>query len=106
MFSKNNLFISTVIFFFLFLHIPHIFSQGRSKSIQVSRIESPPKIDGLIEENCWKNIQPVSGFFQFDPFNGERASEETLVWVGRLATAVLLVGSFFYGMMMQEITIL
>jgi hypothetical protein len=32
------------------------------------------------------------------------ASEETLVWVGRLATAVLLVGSFFYGMMMQEIT--
>ncbi len=32
------------------------------------------------------------------------ASEGTLVWVGRLATAVLLVGSFFYGMMMQEIT--
>jgi len=32
------------------------------------------------------------------------ASEETLVWVGRLATAVLLIGSFFYGMMMQEIT--
>jgi hypothetical protein len=32
------------------------------------------------------------------------ASEENLVWVGRLATAVLLIGSFFYGMMMQEIT--
>lgn len=32
------------------------------------------------------------------------ASEETLVWVGRMATAVLLIGSFFYGMMMQEIT--
>jgi len=32
------------------------------------------------------------------------ASEENLVWVGRVATAVLLVGSFFYGMMMQEIT--
>jgi Na+/proline symporter len=32
------------------------------------------------------------------------ASERTLVWVGRLATAVLLVGSFFYGMMMEEIT--
>ena len=32
------------------------------------------------------------------------ASERTLVWVGRAATAVLLVGSFFYGLMMQEIT--
>ncbi|MDH4220078.1 MAG: carbohydrate binding family 9 domain-containing protein [Candidatus Aminicenantes bacterium] len=37
-------------------------------------------MDGNIEENCWKNIQPVSGFFQFDPFNGEKASEETFVW--------------------------
>jgi len=32
------------------------------------------------------------------------ASERTLVWVGRIATAVLLLGSFFYGLMMQEIT--
>jgi len=32
------------------------------------------------------------------------ASERTLVWVGRVTTAVLLVGSFFYGLMMQEIT--
>ncbi|HSW28081.1 MAG TPA: hypothetical protein VLH75_01190 [Longimicrobiales bacterium] len=32
------------------------------------------------------------------------ASEKTLVWMGRLATAVLLVGSFFYGLMMEEIT--
>jgi Na+/proline symporter len=33
-----------------------------------------------------------------------RASERRLVWVGRLATLVLLVGSFFYGLMMEEIT--
>jgi Na+/proline symporter len=32
------------------------------------------------------------------------ASERTLVWVGRAATLVLLLGSFFYGMMMEEIT--
>lgn len=32
------------------------------------------------------------------------ASERTLVWMGRLATAVLLLGSFFYGLMMEEIT--
>jgi Na+/proline symporter len=32
------------------------------------------------------------------------ASEKELVWMGRLATFVLLLGSFFYGLMMEEIT--
>jgi Na+/proline symporter len=32
------------------------------------------------------------------------ASDRRLVWVGRLATLVLLLGSFFYGSMMQSIT--
>jgi SSS family solute:Na+ symporter len=32
------------------------------------------------------------------------ADERRLVWVGRAATIVLLLGSFFYGLMMQEIT--
>jgi hypothetical protein len=40
----------------------------------------------------------------FQRYLNPEASEATLVWVGRLATAVLLVGSFFYGMMMEEIT--
>jgi Na+/proline symporter len=33
-----------------------------------------------------------------------QARERTLVWVGRAATGVLLLGSFFYGLMMEEIT--
>lgn len=33
-----------------------------------------------------------------------KASEKELVWVGRLATFILLIGSFFYGLMMEEIT--
>jgi Na+/proline symporter len=32
------------------------------------------------------------------------ADERTLVWVGRIATFVLLIGSFFYGLMMEQIT--
>ncbi len=32
------------------------------------------------------------------------ATEKQLVWVGRASTFVLLVGSFFYGLMMEEIT--
>jgi hypothetical protein len=64
----------------LSLYLPHILCQNRTKIINLSRIEKPPKIDGHIEDSCWKNIQPVSGFFQYDPINGEKASEETLVW--------------------------
>ncbi|NTU52052.1 MAG: carbohydrate binding family 9 domain-containing protein, partial [Candidatus Aminicenantes bacterium] len=40
----------------------------------------PPKIDGLIDDLCWKAVEPVSGFYQYDPVNGAKASEETLVW--------------------------
>ena len=32
------------------------------------------------------------------------ASEEKLVWVGRIATLILLLASFFYGLMMEDIT--
>jgi Na+/proline symporter len=32
------------------------------------------------------------------------ASEKRLVWVGRVSTFILLIGSYVYGMMMQEIT--
>ena len=59
----------------------HIFSQERTKSAHVVRTQHPPRIDGLIRDACWENVEPVSGFFQFDPVNGIRASEETLVWM-------------------------
>ncbi len=33
-----------------------------------------------------------------------RASEQRLVWIGRIATLILLLGSFLYGLLMKEIT--
>ena len=80
MVHKKSRLMSTGILFVLLVCVPPLFSRDGAKIIQVSRIENPPKIDGLIEDGCWKNIQPVSGFFQYDPINGEKASEETLVW--------------------------
>jgi hypothetical protein len=43
-------------------------------------VAAPPKIDGLIDDPCWKAVQPAGGFYQHDPINGAKASEETLVW--------------------------
>ncbi len=56
------------------------FGQGQSKTLKVSRVEIPPRIDGLLDDECWRACVPVSGFFQYDPVNGEKASEETFVW--------------------------
>jgi hypothetical protein len=56
-------------------------AQGPVKQLTISPITTaPPKIDGLLEDPCWKAVDPVSGFVQYDPVNGVPASEETLVW--------------------------
>ncbi len=79
--SKKSLAVTGGMLFLLLLNIPFILGQERTKSAHVIRTDRPPKIDGLIEDDCWKNIEPLSGFFQFDPVNGAKASEETLVWI-------------------------
>ena len=43
-------------------------------------VTAPPKIDGVLDDACWKAIQPVGDFYQHDPINGAKASEETFVW--------------------------
>jgi len=40
----------------------------------------------------------------FQRYVRPEAGQRTLVWVGRAGTLLLLLGSFFYGLMMQEIT--
>ena len=56
-------------------------AQEPVKRLNVSSLTTaPPKIDGLVDDACWQSVQPVSGFFQYDPINGAKASEETLVW--------------------------
>jgi len=60
--------------------VPCLFGQDRSKSLTISRVQDPPRIDGLIDDACWREREPASGFFQHDPVNGAKASEETFVW--------------------------
>ena len=79
--NKHSIFISTIILFLLFFNTPSIFGQERTKTVHIFRTENPPQIDGLITDECWKGIESVSGFSQFDPLNGAKASEETLVWI-------------------------
>lgn len=57
------------------------FASEPSKILNIQVTADPPKIDGDLTDNCWKNVMPVSNFIQYDPVNGNPASEETLVWV-------------------------
>src|SRR5512147_3076312 len=41
---------------------------------------APPRIDGVIDDPCWKEVRAAGDFYQHDPINGAKASEETLVW--------------------------
>jgi hypothetical protein len=66
----------------LFLLVPSLASQEAPKRVNAACLTvPPPKIDGHIDDDVWKPIEPVSGFFQYDPINGAKASEETYVWV-------------------------
>ena len=43
------------------------------------RIETPPRVDGVLDEPFWAGIAPVTGFRQRDPVDGAPASERTEV---------------------------
>lgn len=55
-------------------------AQGQ-KVVSAIRVNSSIKVDGILEEETWKNHEPVSDFLQRDPVDGEKASEKTEVWV-------------------------
>ena len=81
MFSQRGL---TSIFIFISLFLAASFLPGAefvSKNLNINKTTTPPHIDGNVDDPCWKMIEPVSGFFQYDPVNGAKASEQTYVWV-------------------------
>jgi hypothetical protein len=64
----------------LVLNSQPVLGQNQVKILRIQPTDAPPRIDGHITDACWEKIEPVSGFFQFDPVNGVKASEETYVW--------------------------
>ncbi|MCK4232866.1 hypothetical protein KAX75_00430 [candidate division WOR-3 bacterium] len=59
---------------------------GEEYEIQVPVIENPKiKIDGYLNEECWKKAASVSEFIQIEPEEGEKPSCETdvLTWTDR-----------------------
>ena len=49
------------------------------KSLSAVRISTPPRIDGVLDEEVWSAAQAASGFVQAEPYEGRPATEQTEV---------------------------
>jgi hypothetical protein len=45
------------------------------------KTETPPLIDGILEDEAWDKIDPISDFYQYEPHNDRPATHPTYVWV-------------------------
>ncbi len=53
-----------------------------SKFIHIEKLQSSVKIDGILQEACWKEITPITDFLQEEPHNMKQPSERTEVKIG------------------------
>ena len=55
-------------------------SQDRA-TFRANRITEPLRIDGQLDENVYRTVPSISGFFQTEPNNGAPATEKTEAWI-------------------------
>jgi hypothetical protein len=87
---KRNIFIAT---FLLFQFV--CFAQNQPKQLEAIRITTTPKINGVLDEEIWKNAPVAGNFIQFEPRNGQPSSFKTEVHVVYDDNA-LYVGAFLF----------
>jgi hypothetical protein len=54
-------------------------SGSEVKTMTAVRIHNPPRIDGKLDDPCWKSATPTYDFIQMDPDEGKPATEQTIV---------------------------
>jgi len=50
-------------------------------TVRAVRVDTPPRVDGVLDDPMYQTLEPISGFVQQDPDEGELATEPTLVWI-------------------------
>jgi len=65
----------------VFLVVSALAADSTSELIPV-RLETPPTIDGQLDDPAWENAAQVEGFFQIRPFHGEPSPVTTTVLLG------------------------
>lgn len=52
-----------------------------NRAIKAVRIETPPKIDGKLDDTCWQNSAKTGELIQFEPQSGEPATQPTTIYL-------------------------
>ncbi len=73
--------ITLTIFFISLFSFSSILGQEQKKSLQILRTETPPKIDGVLDDSVWINAMEAKDFIEFRPSMGlkEKPGQETVV---------------------------
>lgn len=53
-----------------------------NRTIKAVRIETPPNIDGKLDDPCWQKSAKTGELLQFEPQRGEPATQPTTIYVG------------------------
>jgi hypothetical protein len=74
------------LFFFILFNSLSTFGQDSLdfsiKSMHIPRLEATPVIDGALDPEIWERLPSGTGFIQFRPYNGRRATHETDIRFG------------------------
>ncbi len=70
-------------------------AQRSTKTIEAVHIDSPPKLDGVLDDAAWESIPIATGFTTFEPEIGQAADQKTEVKLAYDNTA-LYVGAFMH----------
>ena len=70
-------------------------ASAQDREARAVRIETPPRVDGVLDESFWAQIRPVTGFRQRDPVDGAPASERTEVRIAYDNDALYFGFTFF-----------
>jgi len=91
---KKTIFFLLIITQLLFTHT--LFAQEIKKNLKVTRTETAPKIDGVLNDASWINAPVAKDFIQFQPYNGKQATETTV------AKIIYDDDAIYFGIMMYD----
>ena len=60
-----------ILIVFFILSFAGIYAQEAKKTITITRTNQAPKIDGLLDDACWQNVEIAKDFVQLEPYNGK-----------------------------------
>src|SRR5436190_406032 len=50
-------------------------------TVRAVRVDAPLRIDGRLDEGVYTTVDPISGFIQQEPHEGQPATEKTEAWI-------------------------